>query len=248
MAAATGWFMLVDVARDRASLPAAHVSRGAARCVGARRRAIAACAADRAGARRGRAFADRAGRAVVVQAAERDLRGAADAGLHAHARQLRRCCGASAPEFFRALGEQPRRHARHDAASPSRPPRSRATSTRATAAASSAATAFGLLAARMLPPIIITVPLFPVLNALRLNDTHMLLILLYAAFYVSLGTWIMRAFVAQAAGRARGSGGRRRRRAGAILWRVVAAARRARASSPSRSSSSCSRGTSTCSR
>jgi multiple sugar transport system permease protein len=51
-------------------------------------------------------------------------------------------------------------------------------------------TAFGMLAARMLPPIIITVPLFPVLNALRMNDTHVLLILLYAAFYVSLGTWI----------------------------------------------------------
>ena len=58
-------------------------------------------------------------------------------------------------------------------------------------------TAFGMLAARMLPPIIITVPLFPILNALRMNDTHLLLILLYAAFYVSLGTWIMRAFVAQ---------------------------------------------------
>ena len=29
--------------------------------------------------------------------------------------------------------------------------------------------AFGMLAARMLPPIIITVPLFPALNALRLN-------------------------------------------------------------------------------
>ena len=58
-------------------------------------------------------------------------------------------------------------------------------------------TAFGMLAARMLPPIIITVPLFPILNALRMNDTHLLLILLYAAFYVSLGTWIMRAFIAQ---------------------------------------------------
>jgi multiple sugar transport system permease protein len=59
------------------------------------------------------------------------------------------------------------------------------------------ATSFGMLAARMLPPIIITVPLFPVLNALRMNDTHLLLILLYAAFYVSLGTWIMKAFVAK---------------------------------------------------
>ena len=59
------------------------------------------------------------------------------------------------------------------------------------------ASAFGLLAVRMLPPIIVTVPLFPVLNFLRMNDTHLLLILLYAAFYVSLGTWIMRSFVAQ---------------------------------------------------
>ena len=57
--------------------------------------------------------------------------------------------------------------------------------------------AFGLLAVRMLPPIIVTIPLFPVVNALRMNDTHVLLILLYAAFYVSLGTWIMRSFVAQ---------------------------------------------------
>ena len=57
--------------------------------------------------------------------------------------------------------------------------------------------AFGLLAVRMLPPIIITLPLFPVVNALRINDTHVLLVLLYAAFYVSLGTWIMRAFIMQ---------------------------------------------------
>ena len=58
-------------------------------------------------------------------------------------------------------------------------------------------TAFGLIAARMLPPIIITVPMFPILNALRMNDTHVVLILLYAAFYVSLGTWIMRTFISR---------------------------------------------------
>lgn len=57
--------------------------------------------------------------------------------------------------------------------------------------------AFALLLFRMLPPIIVTVPLFPLVNALRLNDTHLLLIILYAAFYISLGTWIMRAFIAQ---------------------------------------------------
>jgi multiple sugar transport system permease protein len=108
-------------------------------------------------------------------------------------------------------------------------------------------TAFGLLAARMLPPIIITVPLFPVLNALRLNDTHTLLILLYAAFYVSLGTWIMRAFVAklpvelEEAAAVDGAG--LAPSCGASSCRSSC-----RASSPSRSSSSCSPGTSTCSR
>jgi len=82
-------------------------------------------------------------------------------------------------------------------------------------------TAFGLLAARMLPPIIVTVPLFPVLNALRMNDTHTLLVLLYAAFYVSLVTWVMRAFVAklpvelEEAAAVDGAG------VASILWRVV---------------------------
>jgi multiple sugar transport system permease protein len=56
--------------------------------------------------------------------------------------------------------------------------------------------AFMLLAARMLPPIITIIPLFPAVNALRLNDTHILLILLYAAFYVGIASWIMRAFIA----------------------------------------------------
>ena len=55
--------------------------------------------------------------------------------------------------------------------------------------------AFMMLAARMLPPIIIIIPLFPTVNALGLNDTHLLLVLLYAAFYVSIATWIMRAFI-----------------------------------------------------
>jgi multiple sugar transport system permease protein len=56
--------------------------------------------------------------------------------------------------------------------------------------------AFMMLAVRMLPPIIIVIPLFPAVNALGLNDTHLLLVLLYAAFYVSIATWIMRAFIA----------------------------------------------------
>jgi multiple sugar transport system permease protein len=59
------------------------------------------------------------------------------------------------------------------------------------------ASAFGVVVVRMMPPIVVTVPLFPVVNALALNDTHFLLVVLYAAFYVSLGTYIMRAFIAQ---------------------------------------------------
>lgn len=54
-----------------------------------------------------------------------------------------------------------------------------------------------MLLVRMLPPIVVTLPLFPVVNALALNDTHAILIVLYAAFYVSLGSWMMRSFVMQ---------------------------------------------------
>jgi multiple sugar transport system permease protein len=60
-----------------------------------------------------------------------------------------------------------------------------------------AVSAFCMIFLRMLPPIIITLPLFPVVNYLRVNDTHAVLILLYATFYVSLGTWIMKAFIDQ---------------------------------------------------
>lgn len=56
--------------------------------------------------------------------------------------------------------------------------------------------AFFMVLVRMLPPIIIALPLFPVVSWLHLNDTHAILILLYATFFVSLSTWIMRAFIA----------------------------------------------------
>jgi multiple sugar transport system permease protein len=60
-----------------------------------------------------------------------------------------------------------------------------------------AASAFMLIFMRMLPPIVITLPLFPIVNWLRLNDTHTVLIVLYASFFVSLNTWIMKAFIDQ---------------------------------------------------
>ena len=46
------------------------------------------------------------------------------------------------------------------------------------------ASAFFMLVVRMLPPIIITLPLFPVANWLRINDTHFILILLYSTFFM----------------------------------------------------------------
>lgn len=57
--------------------------------------------------------------------------------------------------------------------------------------------AFGLIILRMIPPIVITLPLFPIANMIGLNDTHILLIALYATFFVSLGAWIMKAFFNQ---------------------------------------------------
>src|SRR4029453_15496448 len=54
-----------------------------------------------------------------------------------------------------------------------------------------------LIAVRLLPPIVITLPLFPMVNWLRLNDTHLVLIILYATFFVSLGAVLMRTFIDQ---------------------------------------------------
>jgi multiple sugar transport system permease protein len=57
--------------------------------------------------------------------------------------------------------------------------------------------AFFLIFIRLIPPIVITLPLFPVVNMLGLSDTHLVLIILYATFFVSLGTLVMRTFIDQ---------------------------------------------------
>ncbi len=59
------------------------------------------------------------------------------------------------------------------------------------------ASAFFMILVRLLPPIVITLPLFPAVNWLLLNDTRTVLVILYCAFFLSLGTWIMKAFVDQ---------------------------------------------------
>jgi multiple sugar transport system permease protein len=54
-----------------------------------------------------------------------------------------------------------------------------------------------LIVVRLIPPIVVTLPLFPIVNALGLNDTHIVLMVLYATFFVSLGTVLMRTFIDQ---------------------------------------------------
>jgi multiple sugar transport system permease protein len=56
---------------------------------------------------------------------------------------------------------------------------------------------FAMIALRLIPPIVTTLPLFPIVNALGLNDTYTVLIILYAAFFVSLGTMVMKTFIDQ---------------------------------------------------
>ena len=58
-----------------------------------------------------------------------------------------------------------------------------------------AASAVYMVAIRLLPPIVVTLPLFPAVDYLRLSDTHFLLIVLYATFWVSLYTMIMKTFI-----------------------------------------------------
>lgn len=59
------------------------------------------------------------------------------------------------------------------------------------------ASVLSLIVVRLIPPIVVTLPLFPIVNALKLNDTHIVLIVLYATFFVSLGTVLMRTFIDQ---------------------------------------------------
>lgn len=55
--------------------------------------------------------------------------------------------------------------------------------------------AFFIIAVRMVPPIVITIPLFPLCNSLGLLDKHVTVVVLYSAFLVSLATWIMKTFI-----------------------------------------------------
>ncbi len=51
---------------------------------------------------------------------------------------------------------------------------------------------FFIIVARMFPPIIITIPFYPIFQRLGLIDKPVVLIILYSAFYVSIGVWILK--------------------------------------------------------
>ncbi len=55
--------------------------------------------------------------------------------------------------------------------------------------------AFFILAVRMYPPIVLSIPLFPALSAAGLIDTYWVLILIYSSFQVSLSAWLMKTYM-----------------------------------------------------
>ena len=78
-----------------------------------------------------------------------------------------------------------------------------------------------LLAVRLIPPIVVTLPLFPIVNSLGLEDTHFLLSVLYATFFVSLGTVLMRTFIDQIPRELDEAAALEGATTPTILWRVI---------------------------
>ena len=54
---------------------------------------------------------------------------------------------------------------------------------------------FFILSTRMLPPVVVIIPVFLMFRALNLTDSHLTLILLYTAFNVSFAVWVLRGFI-----------------------------------------------------
>ena len=55
--------------------------------------------------------------------------------------------------------------------------------------------AFFILSTRMLPPIVVTIPIFLTYRALGMYDTHIGLILLYTVFNLSFAVWLLKGFI-----------------------------------------------------
>lgn len=54
---------------------------------------------------------------------------------------------------------------------------------------------FFILSTRMLPPVVVTIPIFLMYRELGLHDTHFGLILLYTVFNLSFSVWLLKGFI-----------------------------------------------------
>jgi multiple sugar transport system permease protein len=54
---------------------------------------------------------------------------------------------------------------------------------------------FFILSTRMLPPVVVAIPMYLMYRTFELNDTHLGLILLYVAFNLSFSVWLMKGFI-----------------------------------------------------
>src|SRR5207245_8443011 len=54
---------------------------------------------------------------------------------------------------------------------------------------------FFILSTRMLPPVVVAIPMFLMYRAVGLNDSHIGLIILYVAFNLSFSVWLMMGFM-----------------------------------------------------
>ena len=54
---------------------------------------------------------------------------------------------------------------------------------------------FFILSTRMLPPVVVVIPIFLMFRFVNLTDTHIGLILLYTAFNVSFAVWVLKGFI-----------------------------------------------------
>jgi multiple sugar transport system permease protein len=54
---------------------------------------------------------------------------------------------------------------------------------------------FFILSTRMLPPIVVAIPMYLMYRTFGLNDTHIGLIILYTAFNLSFSVWLMKGFI-----------------------------------------------------
>lgn len=52
-----------------------------------------------------------------------------------------------------------------------------------------------LIVVRMFPPIITTIPLYPILNKIGMLDTHIVLIMIYTAFQISMSVMIFKTYI-----------------------------------------------------